>query len=379
MKTPHSVFLISLDTLRADVAYSGKFPTLNRLCSEGTWFRNVVSSSPLTPVSHASILTGLNPEKHGIRHLFRESLNPGIPTLATTFKQAGFRTGAVVSCPGLNSWYGFDAGFEHYDDEIPLLSDGTDPLHTIDVKLRGTALKRANIVVDRALSWLDSIGSQPCFEFIHFFDAHWPYEPPRSFNNSASNPYEGEVAYMDYYFGQLLDGLEARGRLEDSLIVCLSDHGEDLEGWYPNDHGGPLLGHPEESGHGCLLYDTTQLVPLVFRFQEAISAGIQVQEQVRLIDIFPTILDLFGISGFQNLDGESLGPAFCDGTISSRIAMSETFYPREQFEATGLFPNAKNIRSVRVENKFKTIWEIDGEKVMRYNLLIDPNENLPTL
>jgi len=375
MIKPHSVFLISLDTLRADVAYSGKFPTLNRLCSEGTWFRNVVSSSPLTPVSHASVLTGLNPSKHGIRHLFNESLKSNIPTLATTFKKAGFKTGAIVSCPGLNSWYGFNAGFEHYDDEIPLLADGTNPLHTVDVKLRGTALKRANTVADRALSWIDSIGGQPCFQFIHFFDAHWPYEPPKSFIDSVSNPYEGEVAFMDHYLGQLLDGLEERGRLQDSLIVCLSDHGEDLEGWYPNDHGGQLLGHPEESGHGCLLYDTTQLVPLIFRFPEMIAAGSRIEEQVRLIDVFPTLNELVGIENFQAVDGESLTPVFSGGTISSRVALSETYYPREQFEATGLFPNAKNRRSVRIDNRHKTIWEIGGDCVEYYSLRENPNED----
>lgn len=370
---PHSIFLISLDTLRADVAYSGKFPSLNRLFFEGASFRNVVASSPLTPVSHASILTGLNPSKHGIRHLFREALSPDIPTLATTLKEAGFKTGAVVSCPGLNKWYGLDSGFDFYDDDIPLLADGSDPLQTVDVKLRGTALKRADLVIDRALSWLDSTNGNSCFEFIHFFDAHWPYEPPVHFNANISNPYEGEVAFMDHYLGVFLDGLETRGRLDNSLVVCLSDHGEDLQGWYPNDHGGALLGHPEENGHGCLLYDTTQLVPLVFRFPGKVLMGQRFEEQVRLIDVFSTICDLAGVKGTPT-DGESLVAALTTGTLTSRVAISETFYPREQFEASGLFPHAQNKRAVRVDNKYKTIWNISGDQVEVYNLTSDPNE-----
>ena len=126
MQGLRSVVLISLDSLRADVAYSGKFPSINRLCREGTWFRNVVSSAPLTPVSHATVLTGLQPYHHGIRHLFRESLGPDIPTLATAFHQVGYRTGAVVAAPGLHSWYGLNRGFEFYDDKTPALPDGSE-------------------------------------------------------------------------------------------------------------------------------------------------------------------------------------------------------------------------------------------------------------
>jgi hypothetical protein len=100
-----------------------------------------------------------------------------------------------VSCPGLNRWYGFD----FYDDEIPLLPDGRDPLAVGDVKLRGLALKRAPLVVDRSTRWLSGQDDRPFFFFAHFFDAHWPYEPPEDVNPAVANPYEGEVAYSDHY------------------------------------------------------------------------------------------------------------------------------------------------------------------------------------
>ncbi|MFH0785153.1 MAG: sulfatase [Pseudomonadota bacterium] len=371
---PHSIFLISLDTLRADVAYSGKFPNLNRLRSEGVSFMNVVSSSPLTPVSHASILTGLYPKNHGIRHLFKESLNSKTPTLAETLKREGFHTGAIVSCPGLNGWYGLNKGFDHYDDEIPLLEDGSDPLQTVDVKLRGTALKRANIVIKRAIKWLRKMEGQPCFLFLHFFDAHWPYNPPKRYLDTVSNDYEDEVAFMDHYLGIFLDFLDQHEYSKNSLLICLSDHGEDLEGCYPNDHGGAALGHPEESGHGCLLFDTTQLVPLIFRYPKMLAIEKTVKEQVRLIDVFPTICDLIRTPTSPCLDGKTLAPALSGGRINSRVAFSETFYPKEQYRATGMFPQANNKMSVRIDNKYKTIWEIGGDEIFYFDLINNPNE-----
>jgi len=84
-----NVVLISLDTLRADVAYSGKFGSIERLRKTGTAFLNTVSSVPLTPPSHATIFTGLQPPEHGIRHLLREKLDPGVRTLAELLKDAG--------------------------------------------------------------------------------------------------------------------------------------------------------------------------------------------------------------------------------------------------------------------------------------------------
>ena len=79
-----------------------------------------------------------------------------------------------------------------------------NPLRTVDVKVRGSALKRAELVIESALRWLESTAGTPCFLFIHFFDAHWPYEPPRLVVENVANPYEGEVAYADHYLGMFI-------------------------------------------------------------------------------------------------------------------------------------------------------------------------------
>jgi len=372
MKT--SVLLISIDTLRADVAYSGKFPTLDRFCSEGSYFRRVVSSVPLTPGSHASILTGLQPPNHGIRHLLHEQMRDDVPTLATKLAEVGYNTCGIVSCPGMNRWYGHHRGFAHWDDEIPLLPDGRDPLQVRDVKMRGIALKRAPLVVQRAVNWVASGSREPFFLFLHFFDTHWPYEPPEDVGIEVANRYEGEVAFADFYINLLLNELKSVGCDPDELlIVCLSDHGEDLAGWYPNDHGGEL-GHPEEEGHGCLLFDATQLVPLWLRKPELLSAGLEISQQVRLVDVAPTILELLGLPPYLG-DGQSLVPYLRGANLGHLPAYFETFFPEEHADSKvlGLSP----LKGVRLADRTKIIWRVKDDVVELYDLSVDPNERSP--
>ncbi len=374
---PKSYLLISLDAVRADVAYSGKFPTLERLRSEGVQFSKVVSSSPLTPVSHASILSGLHPYHHGIRHLFREALADQVVTLAEHFARAGYACGAIVSCPGMNSWYGFHRGFAHYDDEIPRLPDGSNPLLSTDVALRGLAAKRADQVVDRALSWLGQQGEIPIFIFLHFFDAHWLYAAPEPFGSRfRDRPYEGEVAFMDAQLGRLRQGLINLGLERSFTWIVTADHGEDLEGIYANDHGGKQFGNPHERGHGCLLYGATQYVPLILFQPESNFSGLEITKQVRSIDIAPTLLDLAGLEYLTQFDGISLLP-YLEGQGRNLPAYSETFYPEEY---QGSKPPGKSLRPLRSLRlvlggaEVAVIWGLGDDSLEIYDLKNDPLE-----
>lgn len=371
-----NLLLISLDTLRADVAFNGQLPNLQSLYKQGTVFRHVVASAPLTPVSHASVFTGLQPYGHGIRHLFKEKLTTSAPTLAQLMKATGYRTGAIVSCPGLHKWYGMDVGFDHYDDEIPRLADGTDPLETVDVKQRGTALKRAPLVVERGLEWLGAHRQAPFFLFLHFFDTHWPYEPPEWFAPENANPYEGEAHYIDHYLGQFFEQLTQWGLLEDTLVVIFSDHGEDLAGWYANDHAGEELGHPEEEGHGCLLYDTTQLVPLLFIAPASVPAGRWVDTQVRLVDILPTLVDMLELDDTHARDGNTLTGLF-EGSEPHRTAYCETYYREEQSASGRGVPGLGPWKGLRIDNRFKIILDVNSQRLTVYNLELDPEERHP--
>jgi len=370
-----NVILISLDGFRADVSYSGKFPTLTELIGRGVTFKNVVSQAPLTPVSHASVLTGLMPPRHGIRHLFLEQLSDGVETIGTILKKDGYQTHAVISCPGLHSWYGHNKGFDTYDDKLPLGPDGKDALFTVDVKARGEATKRAEDVVKKALKLADSISNDPFFFFLHFFDAHWPYSPPLPYKKDyIDNPYEGEIAYIDKMLGDLINNFSNKGLLKNTILVIFSDHGEDLNGLYPNDHGDE---HPEEEGHGCLLYDATQLVPLIIVFPDRYKFdNINIEEQVRLVDITPTLLDILKIDSKINFDGKSL-MRHINGEGKDLIGYCETHYPMENSDTLKKYPLIRNLKAVRIRSathEFKVIWQIDGDIVEVYDLLNDPNE-----
>jgi len=366
-----NLVLISLDTLRADVAYSGGFDGIEFLRKRGVTFINTISSSPLTPVSHSTVFTGLQPYHHGVRHLFKEKLQDNSVRLAEYFKKEGYDTGAIVSCPGMNKWYGFGKGFDHYDDEIPRLPDGSDPLLTVDVKKRGVALKRANIVAERAKKWFDARDtSNPYFLFLHFFDAHWPYEAPEKFG--GNNIYEEEVAFSCHYLNTFLEYLDKSGNLENTTIVCFSDHGEDLNGLYKNDKGGDELGHPEELGHGCLLYNQTQKVALIV-CDDNLPKGINIETQVRLVDVAPTILDMFNIK-HEKLDGETLLPII-KGDKRELLGYCETYYPEEQTQATGgKFSEANNKQAFIIDNNFKIIINLESNEFEFYNLKTDPDE-----
>jgi len=370
-----NLVFVSYDSVRADVAYGGDFPGVERLRRHGTTFLNCVASAPLTPVSHATILTGLQPYHHGIRHLFKEPLRDDCTTIASLLHAAGLSTSAVVSCPGLHRWYGLCRGYTQYDDEIPSLPDGTDALLTVDVKLRGQALKRAPLVVERSQRLLAAEPDRPFFHFIHFFDAHWPYDPPeRTLRTPVKNLYEAEIAYLDHHFSRWLDWMESTGRLEDTLVVLFGDHGEDLSGWYENDKGGDERNHPEEMGHGCLLYDQTIMVPLIFSHPDLPARS--VVSQVRLVDVMPTCLELMNQSLPVRLDGVSLASAVLDtGPATDLPAYCETAYPREQVEATGgQFEWTRNKKAIRLGNQSKIIFHLDSDIVEVYDLLNDPRE-----
>jgi len=376
---PANVVLISMDTLRADVAYKGNFKLIELLLKKGVVFENAVSSVPLTPPSHATVFTGLNPPRHGIRHLLKEKLNPEVTTLAELLQAQGYQTGGVVSCPGMNSWYDLNRGFDIYDDEIPPLADGRDAVELADVKLRGTALKRAPRVTQIANEWLDRLDpSKPFFLFAHYFDAHWPYNAPDKPLRKLANAYEEEVAYADHYANLLVEHIETlTDGFDNTLLIVFSDHGEDLAGWYDNDHAGKM-GCPQEEGHGCLLFEATQHVPLAMMGLN-LPVGVSISDQVRLCDVMPTIAELIGMKIADDLDGHSL-VRLIEGTEKGhRPAYFETFFPEELATQNNKFSHLKPLRGVKIENKFKVIWQEGNDRVEIYDLENDPEERSPTI
>jgi len=314
-----NVLLITIDTLRADYlsCYGSKIaatPNIDALAARGVRFAQAIAQVPLTAPSHASILTGAYPQMHKVRDMGGFVLDSKIPTLATITSQAGLDTAAFVGAAVLNRHYGMNRGFEVYADDM---KDKT-PLK----KLPGVVAEvRAEIVMRRALDWLEKRAKQQnasghFFMWVHYYDPHFPYDPPEPFRSRyGKNLYAGEVAYADDQVGRLLEGLSQRGLRDKTLVVLLADHGESL-----GDHG--------EYTHGVFLYDSTVHVPLIVA-GPGVPTGRVVGQQVRSIDVMPTILDFLGLSPGAEAQGVSLLPALVEGKgVRSNYCYMETLYPK---------------------------------------------------
>lgn len=347
--TPAGVVLVTIDTLRADRvgAYghsAARTPVLDGLAARGVRFADATAHAPLTHPSHAAIMTGRYPGAFGIRLNGMTPLPPEAVTLAERFQAAGFATGAVVASVILDEAYGLAQGFDDYDDRIAARSG--------DIAL-STLQRRAGDVTDRALAWLASRRAQRegWFLWVHYYDPHLPYDAPGADAAFAKRPYDGEVAYVDRELGRLLKGIDPA----TTLVAVTSDHGEGL-----GDHG--------ESDHGYFIYDSTLHVPLIIA-----GPGIAprvVTEQVRSIDIAPTLLDLAGVPRQPSTvnrhptDGESLG-ALMNGRARADVPPSyaESWYPKLHF-------GWSELRSLRVGE-----WKhIAAPKPELYDLRVDPGE-----
>ncbi len=181
----------------------------------------------------------------------------------------------------------------------------------------------ADAVADGALAWLRDHADGPFFLFAHFFDPHAPYEPPEPFLSQLAGAgrtpeldrYLGEIAWVDFQIGRLLEGLRELGLEDETLVVLTADHGE-------------AFGEHREIGHSYFIYDTTVHVPLIVRLPGQLEAGLRVPSQVRLIDVAPTILDLVGEPPLPEAQGVSLAPYLRgEARDLGLVAYAETLAP----------------------------------------------------
>ena len=261
----------------------GPAPTIDAIGREGAAFLDATAHAPLTLPSHASILTGRYPSVHGVHDNAGFTLPSSMPTLATMLSGAGYHTAAFVSSFVLHGATGVARGFDRFDDRFAGLGRA---------RLTATALERRGPEVAReAARWL-AAAPQPS-SLGSFLRCARAVNPPPAFAvKFPGRPYDGEVATSDFGVATLLDALPAARRAA-TLVVVTSDHGESL-----GEHG--------EAEHGILLYDSTLHVPLVMR-GPGIPAGAVVRQQVRHVDLLPTIAELAGIAP-PATDGVSLVP-----------------------------------------------------------------------
>jgi len=319
-----NVLLITMDTTRGDrLGYYGnsavETPALDALATGGVFFSRAITTSPTTLPSHSSILTGLYPFHHGARMNGQTRLPPEHETMAEILGGRGYQTAAYVSAFVLARGFGVAQGFTTYDDETERFDDA--PIHR-------EAERRGDMTTDLALGWLKAHQSGKFFLWVHYYDAHAPYELKPGFEEKyADNPYHGEIAFIDSQVRRLTDHLKASGLQEKTLIVVVGDHGESR-------------GQHREWTHGLLLYDPTMHVPMLMNCPGKIPPRLHVAREVCIVDVLPTMAFMMGFSSPSAVEGVNL----CSTWDAGRPIYGET---AEGFNAYGLAP----LLSVRADGK----------------------------
>jgi len=317
--------MISLDTLRLDRVDPDRMPNLQAIARDAVVFDDAWAQVPFTLPSHMSVFTGLYPDVHGVDRK-QARLGERIPTLPELLRQAGYHTVGVVTNLWMKGEFGFARGFDSYE-RLPY------------------GLVYADRVNQRALELADGRGAddRPLFLFLHYIDPHSDffnvdsnalpyYAPPtyladlrvdpdsREFCDAEGNCatdfllaadrehrplpaatieriaalYDRGVSYLDDQVGALADALRQRDLWDDSLVMIISDHGEEFR-----EHGGFIHIQP---------YVESLAVPLLIKMPRSEHGGRHVAATVETVDYLPTLLEAVGAPIPEHVQGRSLLP-----------------------------------------------------------------------
>ncbi|KZX48723.1 sulfatase [Haloarcula sp. K1] len=312
--SPRNIILLSADALRADHLscygyHRETSPVLDEFAEESIRFTNAYSASSHTREAVPALLTGEYPDV-----AINDSYRLATETIASQLSEAGFATGGFHSNPFVSRAYGFDQGFDKFDDDLHFGQHKLVALaqRALD-KLRNRHYARAEEINERSLSWIDSLDSDdPFFLWNHYMDTHGPYEPPGEYatlyadkklsgrdaqslyQRAIDKPesiteeerqllidlYDAEIRYNDEHIGEFLNELRSRDLLEDSLLVVTADHGDAF-----GEHG--YYEHPR------YLHDEITHIPLFVR--EPDGADRTVETPVSTLDIVSTFKRIAGL------------------------------------------------------------------------------------
>ena len=324
------VVVVVLDTVRADHCSlfghgAPTSPAMARLARGARTYDQCWSPSPWTSPAHASLFTGQLPDRHGLRRGASMYLQPGADTLAGRLAAAGYATAGFSGSPNASAMVGLDQGFQQF----ALLPGDATAGQPLGPEESGYAEN----IAQQALAWIGAQRAEgrPHFAFLNIFDAHLPYDPPLAaaqpfvaqrpfelveWGRRVDHPfpmafalglgrlsgeqlgvladlYDAEISVADRALQTLVEGLDRLGAHDDTLIVVLADHGENI-----GDHG--LMDHMLSLNRSVLH------VPLVVRAPGVLDDGARVGDLVRVEDVAPTILELCGAAPFDEFDGVSL-------------------------------------------------------------------------
>ncbi len=272
----------------------GLTPNLDALATRGVAFPNAYATTPLTLPSHTVLLTGTEPLYNGVRNNGSYRASDELVTVAERLSGLGYHTMAVMGAEVLDARYGLDQGFAVYD-EVGAAS--------------GRSERRADAVVQRATA-LVAEAPEPWFLWVHCFDPHWPYAAPEPWASEHPLPYDAEIAYTDAQLAPLLDAHP------EALVVVTADHGESL-----GEHG--------ERTHGLFVHDATTRVPLIVAWPERLPQGVEAQGVARLLDVFPTLLDLLELGPDPAVQGRSLRAHWEADARPEQPVYAESMMPSE--------------------------------------------------
>jgi len=391
-EAPPNVVVILLDTLRADhlSSYGHQRPTspnIDRWAEKSAvLFENVVAPSPWTLPSHVSLFSGLNALRHGVNHNLAATHD--LTMMAEMMHDHGYTTAAITGGGYLRPAFGLAQGFDSFRfwpqrDRQGELADG----------------------VERALTWLDDHRDRRFLLFFHTYHIHGPHrrsEPsfsrimgeeadrlPRMEVQLRAHDWEGPRSRGDYFVAidprtkletadltdaekrlvrgmydsaiadaddqvrRILDSLDRLGLRDTTLVILTSDHGE-------------ALGEEDRAGHHYL-NEYNVMIPLIVEFPQGWKGGTRIAEQVRLVDVLPTILDAVGKPAADPLDGVSLLPLIRGEP--SRVPKEAWTYASSDNRGLGL----------RLENRLKYVFNNSAWSTMvgdeeLYDLVSDPAE-----
>ncbi len=379
-----NVLLITLDTTRADrlgcYGYSGQTtPNIDALAADAVRFEMAIATSAITPISHASILTGLYPHHHGLRVFYGpvgHFLSDDHPTLAAILAARGWQTGAFISAYPASERFGLDQGFDSFETGVAASVMKRDPRKRPPREVQwarqrmAMAQRRADATTDEALAWLER-ARRPFFAWVHYFDPHDfslipPVEVTARFAFSEQGPdpkfaiYDPEVFFMDANIGRLLEWLEASGEYDESIIVVVSDHGQGL-----GDHDWP---------QHRLLYQEQIRTPLIIRTPEG-PRGRVVSALASGVDVVPTILAAVGVAIPDGIDGRDLLGAKAGADGAERVTFAEALNTVDFHTPRRLPKHQKDLLFCAMDREWKLIYHGNHpENSELYDLANDPGE-----
>lgn len=360
------VFLISVDTLRADrlAAYGstqGATPALDAFSKEARVFEDCVCEIPLTGPSFCAMMTSQYPRMLGVVQN-GTPLADGVPTVAMTFRNAGYQTCCIQSNWPLRSYLcGLNRGFDRYDDGFEQERPGMP-----------TGERYADEVTQLALEALQQRDpKRPLFLWVHYTDPHAPYRFHLDFNPGGRKllgldrtaqtrvKYDSEVAFADHHLGLFLSAIPK----DNTFVVFVADHGESLF-----DHG--------YLGHGRRINQASMHVPLMIR-GPALAPG-RIAGPARGIDVGPTLLALAGLPPAPGM----LGLNLLDPLPEERTRVIETYGGKRpenrrhgEYRSQNMAANASLLWQGVVSGEWKLVLSADiNPRPQLFNLHDDPTE-----